>query len=580
MAFPTQWMDELLSRSDITEVVSSYVSLKPKGRKLWGLCPFHGEKTASFSVTPERQMYYCFGCHEGGSAIHFIMQIEKLSYGEAVRFLAERAHMALPENGISDEEFLRNKAYKERIKNINRLAARFFCERFLSEEGEGARAYAAARGITKEMVLRFGIGYAPDAWENLKKHLMAEGFSEKEMIAAGVLIHNPDKNSTYDVYRNRLMFPIQSITGEVIGFGGRVVDDGKPKYINTGDTPIYNKRNNLYGLNLIKQEKNADIIIVEGYMDVVGLYKAGIHNAVASLGTSLTVEQARLLKRFTSQIIIAYDGDFAGQKGMIRGLEILQEQGLDVHIIIFPENLDPDEYVQKYGKDAFNKLKTEALTVSAFKLERMADGYSFDKEDDREKYALEACKYIKTLQPVQRERYIRIVAEKTGYPENILKKQAGGSQVSIAEWQPEIQLSAAVQQRQPADAEEKAMLLAAWTDKKALRYLVQQNAEELFTEETYKKLFLALKKGNVSPAAYLSEQSEEDAGKLTALISEEGAIVDAVKTAVDCVKRLRGEALEKQLADMKQRYASGVGDDALLKEIMSLSLKIKNLNKE
>lgn len=266
--------------------------------------------------------------------------------------------------------------------------------------------------MNKEILLRFGIGYAPESWDLLKNHLMQAGYSQKELEDAGLLVLNREKGRSYDVYRNRLIFPIQGIDGQVLGFGGRVLDDSKPKYLNTGDTLLYNKRNNLYGLHLLKGEKLSDIVMVEGYMDVIGLYKAGVRNAVASLGTALTVQQARLLKRYVQQVYIAYDGDSAGQHATIRGLDILSGEGLSVKVIVFPDDLDPDEFAGRYGREGFERLKSSALTLSAFKLDSMAGGRDMGNEDQREQYAKEACAYVASLQPLEQERYYRYVAEK------------------------------------------------------------------------------------------------------------------------------------------------------------------------
>ena len=371
MAFPDAWLDELLAKNDIVSVISSYMELKPKGRRLWGLCPLHGEKTASFSVSPDKQMFYCFGCHAGGTVIQFIMQMERLTFVEAVRTLANRVGMELPDQA-DDAGLQRERAYKERLYEACKAAARFFMETLIGPNGAPGRAYLAKRGLTSDSVKRFGIGYAPDSWDALKKHLQEAGFLQQELLDAGLLVHNTDRNSVYDAYRNRVIFPILGTNGRVLGFGARVLNNDKPKYINPGDTPIYNKRNNLYGLNLQKGQRCEDLVIVEGYKDVIGLFEAGVTNAVASLGTALTVQQARLLKRFTQLVYIAYDGDAAGQNATIRGLDILSAEGIDVRVIVFPDKLDPDEFIRSHGKDAFDSLKEHALSLNAFKLESMA----------------------------------------------------------------------------------------------------------------------------------------------------------------------------------------------------------------
>ena len=426
MAFPDAWLDELLAKNDIVSVVSPYVELRPKGRRLWGLCPLHGEKTPSFSVSPDKQMFYCFGCHAGGTAIQFIMQMERLSFVEAVKLLAARAGMELPDDA-GDAALQRERAYKERLYAACRKAARFYMETLLGPDGAPGRAYLAGRGLTSEAVKRFGIGFAPASWDALKNRLTAEGFTQQELLDAGLLVHNTEKNSVYDAYRNRVIFPIIGTGGRVLGFGARVLGDEKPKYINTGDTPIYNKRNNLYGLYLQKGRGSGELVMVEGYMDVIGLFEAGVTNAVASLGTALTVQQARLLKRFVPLVYIAYDGDAAGQQATLRGLDILSREGLDVRVIVFPDGLDPDEFVRARGREAFEALKDQALSLNAFKLESMAQGYRLTDENDRERYAKEACRFIASLEPVEQGRYYAQLAKKTGYPVEALKAQGASA---------------------------------------------------------------------------------------------------------------------------------------------------------
>lgn len=575
MAFTSQWLDELLSKSEISEIISSYIELKPKGRKLWGLCPFHGEKTPSFSVSPEKQLFYCFGCHVGGSVVQFVMLVEKLTYREAIIFLAERAHMSLPDQ-VSDAEYLKQKAYKDRILQLNQISARFFCESLIGSQGQNAREYAYKRGLTKDIILRFGIGYAPDSWEALKQHLLEQGYSEKEMVDAGVLVHNTERKSTYDVYRNRLIFPIQNVTGSVIGFGGRVLDDSKPKYINTGDTPVYNKKNNLYGLNLLKQEKLNDIVIVEGYMDVVGLYKAGIRNAVASLGTALTVQQARLLKRYSGEIYIAYDGDFAGQNGMIRGLEILAEQGLNVHIIVFPENLDPDEFVQKYGKDSFYDLKSKAYTISRFKLERMADGIDFSLEDKREEYAINACKYISTLQPLVRERYISVVAEKTGYSSQVLIKQISSPETkTIQQNNVYINNKSYKTLESPSSERDQIMILRACIQDTSLCTLVEALPVEIvFTDIDLRRVYLFIRDGGTGISSFISSCEPEVAQRITEVLQTEFTYNDPSRIISDCLNNIQSSNIDNEITVLQAQIAGHPANEN------ELILKITELQKQ
>lgn len=425
--FPDAWMSELLTRSDIVSVVSEYTKLAPKGQRLWGLCPFHGEKTASFSVTADKQLYYCFGCHAGGNVIHFMMEMEKLPFAEAVRLLAQRAGMELPEQS-DDTRVRQERARRERLYAACKEAAKYYHEQLLGEDGKDARAYLGQRSLSAATVRKFGLGYAKPGWENLCKHLTGMGYREAELIDAGLAIKSSrGDQSCYDAYRDRVIFPIIGTNAKVLGFGARAMGDEQPKYLNTGDTPIFNKRDNLYALNTFKGKRLSDAVVVEGYMDVISLHQAGVVNAVASLGTALTASQTRLLKRYVPRVYLCYDGDPAGQNATKRALDVLAAQSLSVRVIVIPNGMDPDDYVKKFGKEAFESLKDAALTDPAFRLEHMASCHDLSSEDGREAYAMEACALIATLQPVEQDRYYTLVARKTGFAVSALKRQGAGA---------------------------------------------------------------------------------------------------------------------------------------------------------
>ena len=422
--FPDEWKHELLARTDIASLVSEYTALSQKGGRLWGCCPLHSEKTPSFSVMPDRQVFYCFGCHAGGDAIAFLRKAERLNFNEAVEALAQRAGMDLPTEA-EDDKLRAARAYRERLYAVCKEAARFYHEKLKAQEGAPAREYLKRRGVAWNAAVRFGLGFAPDSWEAATGCLRAKGFSDREMIDAGVAIRNKAGDSCYDAYRGRLIFPIIATNGRVLGFGARALKkDEQPKYINTGDTPIYNKRSNLYAMNAQKGLKG-ELIMVEGYMDVISLHSAGITNAVASLGTAMTRQQARLAKRYTESVYLCYDGDSAGQNAALRGIEVLGEEGLDVRVITIPGGLDPDDYVKKYGRDAFLSLRDTALTGNGFRLANMASGYDFASANEREAFALKACAFVAALQPVEQERYTPFIAEKTGLSLDAVKAQCG-----------------------------------------------------------------------------------------------------------------------------------------------------------
>ena len=577
MAFPSVWLDELLHKNDIVSVVSEYVELKPKGRKLWACCPLHGEKTPSFSVSPDKQLFYCFGCHAGGTVIQFVMDMERLTFYEAVQQLAARVNMELP-NEINDRELQKQRAYKKRLLEANRDAARYYCRCFLDPKiGEPARAYAARRGLNNEIVTRFGIGFAPDTWDSLLKHLKSLNYTEKELVDAGLLVQNNERGTVYDAFRGRLIFPILSVTGSVLGFGARVMGDEKPKYINTGDTPVYNKRNNLYGLNLHKNEKLDDLIMVEGYMDVIGLYKAGVTNAVASLGTALTQQQARLLKRYVEKVYIAYDGDAAGQNAMVRGLDILKAEGLEVRVITFPDDLDPDEYVQIYGKDGFDRLKENALSLNAFKIEAMARNYDLQDENAREQFARVACAFVASLQPIEQERYNRVISKKTGYALEALEAQ-GQRSGGIAPDLSKAPIRGGFRRRvedgeDPRDVTERLLLLACLKDQNALQLCERAQAQDRIKNPAHLALYEAIRTQGTdfSLTKYVGELSEKDAETVSAILREEDATENAIRAAEDCLKRLeqedKADEIARLQAQLKRTDLSAEERDAVLKEI-------------
>lgn len=584
MAFPDAWLDELLAKNDIVSVVSSYVELRPKGRRLWGLCPLHGEKTPSFSVSPDKQMFYCFGCHAGGTVIQFIMQMERMSFVEAVKLLANRAGMELPENA-DDTAMQRERAYKERLYAACKAAARFYMETLLGPDGAPGRAYLAGRGLTSESVKRFGIGYAPAAWDALKTHLLAAGFTQQELLDAGLLVHNTEKNSVYDAYRNRVIFPIIGASGRVLGFGARVLNDDKPKYINTGDTPIYNKRNNLYGLYLQKGRRCADLVMVEGYTDVIGLFEAGITNAVASLGTALTVQQARLLKRYTQLVYIAYDGDAAGQNATIRGLDILSHEGIDVRVIVFPDAQDPDEFIRTHGREAFDALKDHALSLNAFKLESMARGYRLTDENDRERYAKEACRFIASLQPVEQGRYYAQLAKKTGYPVEALQAQgAAGSPLETAPIRrsPGTRRAAAPAEEDARTRAENALLLAMAQSREATLAAVSDGAAELFSDDARSLLaaeIIAAYAADTAPncARIIAAMPEELAGRLAGVFREDAVAKDPLRVVRDCAAAIRRFDRRRQIDAMTLRLT----DSTLpANERQALMERIQHLTRE
>ena len=409
MAFSESFLEELSARNDIVDVVSGYVPLtKRSGANQFGLCPFHSEKTPSFSVNPERQIYHCFGCGKGGGVINFIMEIENLSFPDAVEFLASRSGMQLPQEGPDE-----NRSRRTRMLELNREAARWFHGQLTSPSGRPAQEYIEKRGIGG-MVRPFGLGYAPDSWSSLLDSMRRLGYSEAELISAG-LARAGKKGGAYDYFRNRLIFPVIDVRGSVIGFSGRILDDGEPKYLNSPDTPVYSKSRSLFALNLAKKSKSGYILLAEGNIDVVSLHQAGFDSAVASLGTALTPDQARLLSRYTKQLVICYDNDAAGQKAAQRAIGILQPLDLQVKVLQITGAKDPDEFIQTRGAAAFRELISGSDNEIEYRLSRIASENDLETLEGRQTYAREAVRLIASLpNAVDRDLYGARAAEKAG----------------------------------------------------------------------------------------------------------------------------------------------------------------------
>ena len=420
MAFPPAFLDELAARNPIEEVVGQYVSLKRSGANLFGLCPFHGEKTASFSVAPDKGIYYCFGCHKGGNAVNFMMEIEGLSYPDAVRNLAKRVGLEVPD----DEQYQSKYRQQERLWALHKDAARFFHGKLNAPEGAAALQYALGRGMPKSTIINFGIGYAPDTWSSLVDHLRKKGYTDQELRDSGLVTISKKNGNLFDRFRDRLMFPIIDVRGNVIGFGGRIMkkDDNAAKYLNSPETLIFNKRKNLFGLNVAKKTKLPYMILVEGYMDAIALHQYGFDCAVASLGTSLTEEHAVLLSRYTENVVLIYDGDEAGQRAAQRAIPMLEKAGLSIKVLQLKDAKDPDEYLKKFGPDKFQMLLNDSSNRVEYQLNAIRKKYDLGLDDQRVKFIAEASEFISTLgSAVQREVYGHRVAETAGISFEALK---------------------------------------------------------------------------------------------------------------------------------------------------------------
>ena len=425
MAFPPAFLDELTARNPIEDVVGQYVNLKRSGSNLFGLCPFHGEKTASFSVAPDKGIYYCFGCHKGGSVINFEMEIEGLSYPDAVRALAKRAGLEVPE----DEQYQSRYRQQERLWALHKEAARFYHSQLYAPIGANALQYAAGRGMPKSILTKFGIGYAPDSWTALVDWLRTKGYTDQELRDSGLVTVSRKNGNLFDRFRDRLMFPIIDVRGNVIGFGGRIMnnqDKSAAKYLNSPETLIFNKRKNLFALNLAKKSKLGYLILVEGYMDAIALHQFGFDCAVASLGTALTEDGANLLSRYTEQVVLIYDGDEAGQNATQRAIPILEKAGLQVKVLKMRDAKDPDEFLKKFGADRFKLLLEESSNRVEYQLNAILKKYDLRDDDQKVKYLQESAELISSLSSsVQREVYGNRVAEAAGISMEAMKLEVG-----------------------------------------------------------------------------------------------------------------------------------------------------------
>ena len=420
MAFPASFIDELVQRNPIEDVVGQYVALQRKGSNMFGLCPFHGEKTASFSVAPDKGMYYCFGCHKGGGVINFQMEVEGMSYPDAVRALAKRVGMEVPE----DEQYQSRYRAQERLWALHKEAARFFHAQLYAPAGAEALNYALGRGMSKSILTTFGVGFAPDSWDSLARAMRAKGYTEQELKDSGLVTVSQKNGKLFDRFRGRLMFPIIDVRGNVIAFGGRIIKDdpNAAKYLNSPETLIFNKRKNLFGLNLAKKTKQDHMILVEGNIDVVALHQYGFDNAVASLGTSLTEEQANLLTRYTEQVVLIYDGDEAGQRATRRAIPILEKAGIQVKVLQIKDAKDPDEFLKRFGADKFKVLLEGSANRVEYQMAAIRRKYDLREDDQRVQYIAEAAEFVSTLtSAVQREVYGTRAAEAAGISYDAMK---------------------------------------------------------------------------------------------------------------------------------------------------------------
>jgi len=421
--FNEEWLHELQNRIDIVDIVGSYVQLKNKGGRWWACCPFHNEKTPSFTVNPERGFFHCFGCGKSGNAIHFVMEMDKMTFPEACTYLAEKVKLPVPEKS-NDADYEKKKALREKIHKMNRTMAAYYHTCLVGEAGAPAREYLKGRGITDRIIKTFGMGWAPDGWDGAVGLLEKEGYTKSDMMAAGLV--KVKDGRYFDMFRSRVMIPIIDARSQVIAFGGRVLGEGIPKYLNSPETPAFYKGRSLYNLNLIRKlKKISHLILVEGYMDVIALHAAGVPESVATLGTALTREQARLLKRYTKNIFISYDGDEAGKKAALRALDILCAEGLTCRVVQVPGGQDPDDFLRENGREGYLKLLKAAKPVLDYKFSVIAGKHNLQDDQGKLQYAKECVKLLQQESSAMvREKYVKKLSVQTGISEQAILTDA------------------------------------------------------------------------------------------------------------------------------------------------------------
>ena len=406
--YPDEVIEEIIEKNDIVDVVSDYVKIKRKGKDYFGLCPFHREKTPSFSVVPAKQIFYCFGCGKGGNVINFIKNIENVEFLDALKMMADRASIQLPESNDKNER--QKSGYFKKLVEINTEAARHYYSNVKDNPGGEADLYIQGRKIKEGTMVRFGVGYANNNWDSLLKYLKTKGYIEKDIETAGLILKSK-KGTYYDRFRNRIMFPIIDIRNRVIGFGGRLISGEGPKYMNSPETPVYNKSTSLYGINIAKNSKAEKMVIVEGYMDCLALHQAGFSNCVASLGTALTIKQARMLKKLVPEVIIAYDMDQAGRNAALRGLDMIASLGCGVKVLEIPEGKDPDDYIKRNGNTAFGHLIEKSLPLVEYKAKLLREKYNINERDGRLKFLNGVAKAIAQVNnAIEREMYVNRIS--------------------------------------------------------------------------------------------------------------------------------------------------------------------------
>ena len=558
MALSDSFLQELKLKTDIEDVISTYVTLKRRGATLVGLCPFHNEKTPSFTVYPATQSFYCFGCGAGGDAITFLKKIENLDYLDAVKTLAQRAGLQMPQEGFDDSLSKR----RRRILEMNREAARFYHSVLLSPEGKVGYDYYIGRALSAATINHFGLGFAPNQWDALLKHMRAKGYQPAELVDAGLA--RKGQKGYYDNFRNRVMTPIIDVRGNVIAFGGRVLDDSKPKYINTGDTLVYKKTNELFALNFAKDSKEDALILCEGYMDVIAMHQAGFTNAVAGCGTALTTEQVRLISRYAKEVILTYDADEAGQKALQKAMTLFDQTDVKVRIPALVGGKDPDEIIRTYGRDKFKGMLEGASNETEFRLLALRRQYNLATTQGKIDFIGGALQILATLPPVEQDLYVSRLSEELGVERQNMKVQLQDLVARQGNRREKRDFNRIVQENMRKTARETMATDASLRKLRAedrlisllLRYpdcsrlckdFDPQWLTPGFAQRVFALILQRLENGDGTELMDLRDRlTDDEMGRLSGIIARGGESADAKQEFSDCLQTIRAEQQKKQ----------------------------------
>lgn len=599
--FPEDLIEEIRVNNDIVEVISEYVKLDKKGKNYFGRCPFHNEKTASFSVEPVKQIFNCFGCGKGGNVIHFIMGIENLDFPEALKLLADRAKISIPETsaGVQDNEQAK---LKKELLEINIEAARFFHNNLINGKEKAPLTYLLNRKIERQTITKFGLGYAADSYDALYKQLKNKGHSEKAIISSGLVIFKEEAKKIYDRFRGRIMFPIFDIRGNVIAFGGRVMDSSQPKYMNSPETDVYHKGKHLYAMNFAKNTCSKQIILAEGYMDVISLHQSGIINAVAPLGTALTDSQGKLLKKYTEEIVLSFDSDNAGQTAALRSLDLLNEIGCNVKVLTIPSGKDPDEFIKTRGIDEFKRLVAKAKNLVDFKLELLDNKIDTTTNDGKVKFIDNAMVILDKIDNnVERELYVKKLSRELGVSEQSIYSELAKRQYRKQKTRDKqtkevnlIRTNTVKRKRTTESAEERLqklelMLLSTICIENNVYFQIKDSIKlnTIKSSEIRQAFSYAIErienKSGVITGEILNKLSPALAESFANIIQSQSVFEDNKKAALDIIKRINLlglEARKDEIIELKKRSDLTEGDVELLnRELSSIVLNIAVMKK-